>query len=717
MATPTAPAGSGAQRNAESAKKAAADVNALVTQAKTLDTEGKKITTDAQAGKKLVEDARQKADAAAKTLPPVPQVPAPTGNDPDARYDSAIQITGNTRKVQADAETKTSDVREYGVPEEGPAAVDASLQAAKKQAAKLKELSGKGAEFAQNASASASAAAAAAAESKKKADQAAKENSADKAALATAAQQDAKHAQAAKDAASKAQAESKQLAALSQNADAQVQSIEKIKQETSAASDALNQQITSLGEKLVPYYDAVDKAEQQEAKAKEEATNPEAVLQKRYEALGGDPELSKALADEDKAFETATDQLRAHMKDWQKDRIRELDEYKKDLEEVLKGEETIQAPMKKWHDREAPLAEKAKADAQALGEKLKTEPGKEVMHEIDEHASLIAKTKHSIDFNEKVFEKVKAARDGLKSRYEDVDKQYEAYEKYARELRTELDNELQMANMSLDDKVNFLQTRPKPVRDRIQKKLESELNRLIKMSGLDTKAEQAEFEPPVEPLQIDPIDWTSIQQRIEKLKNSSLDELQKDDPKLAGIQEEYEKAGGDPALFDKRMAEWKQNVEAGEQADKKRGDEYRARSEKLRDRHSIENQNVKKLEDRCAALENDIAEKDARFKELQKKVDPMVFFKDFTPQERAEYQLLERELARLRKDLENQYAILGATRTSQKNAEKLIEQDRQRYEQVVDDDRRSLPKPTSEDIHKMPLRAKYTELTGKPVPA
>ena len=58
-----------------------------------------------------------------------------------------------------------------------------------------------------------------------------------------------------------------------------------------------------------------------------------------------------------------------------------------------------------------------------------------------------------------------------------------------------------------------------------------------------------------------------------------------------------------------------------------------------------------------------------------------------------------------------------ADKFAQSNAASLLESERVRHEQVVDDDRHYLPQPTSEDIHKMPLKAKYTELTGKSLPA
>ena len=64
---------------------------------------------------------------------------------------------------------------------------------------------------------------------------------------------------------------------------------------------------------------------------------------------------------------------------------------------------------------------------------------------------------------------------------------------------------------------------------------------------------QIEFQPPSEPPQLDPIDWKSVQDKISKLQAATLEQLKQNDPKLAEIQAEYEKAGGDPALLAKRV--------------------------------------------------------------------------------------------------------------------------------------------------------------------
>jgi hypothetical protein len=47
----------------------------------------------------------------------------------------------------------------------------------------------------------------------------------------------------------------------------------------------------------------------------------------------------------------------------------------------------------------------------------------------------------------------------------------------------------------------------------------------------------------------------------------------------------------------------------------------------------------------------------------------------------------------------------------------MIELERQRHEQMADDDIPKTAKPTVEDVSRTPFPVKYTELTGKAVPA
>ena len=319
-------------------------------------------------------------------------------------------------------------------------------------------------------------------------------------------------------------------------------------------------------------------AARQEADYKSKLSTEDAtsVLEKRYIELGGDPELTKLFADEDKEFEALTEKYRAELKRWQDQKIRELDEHKRNLENVLKGGEAVIPPSKKWLQTEdSPATEKIKADAQALGpEKLGTEPGKQLMQQIDERTARIARVKQKTDFNEKLIEKTKAEMETLKERYKDVDKQYETGETFLKERRTELDNLLEIDRLDLEMKVYYLQSQPKPVRDRIKKQTDNELTRVTQLAILEAKTEVIEFDAAPDPVEAAPIDWKPVQQSIEKLKAATVEDLKKNDPKLDDIRQEYEKAGGDSALLDKRVAQWQKEVEALKKIEQERSREF-----------------------------------------------------------------------------------------------------------------------------------------------
>ena len=135
--------------------------------------------------------------------------------------------------------------------------------------------------------------------------------------------------------------------------------------------------------------------------------------------------------------------------------------------------------------------------------------------------------------------------------------QNSANEKYIEDRRTEVNNLLQMENMSLEQKVDYLQRKPKPVRDRIQKQMEAEIDRIVRMSLTETEDEEPVFTPAPDTSLPAAIDWKSINEKIAKYQAMSIDDMKKDDPALFDIQQEYLKAGGDQALLDKRMDEWK----------------------------------------------------------------------------------------------------------------------------------------------------------------
>ena len=110
----------------------------------------------------------------------------------------------------------------------------------------------------------------------------------------------------------------------------------------------------------------------------------------------------------------------------------------------------------------------------------------------------------------------------------------------------------------------------------------------------------------------------------------------------------------------------------------------------------------KRHEDFRAAIE-------ARFADLQKKTK-------LTDKEQAEHDLLKKQIDRLKTNESNLVGITVMGDFGKNTASDLVERDRQLYEQMQNRHRKPLPKPTSDDIRKMPLRAKYAELTGKTAP-
>jgi chromosome segregation ATPase len=400
------------------------------------------------------------------------------------------------------------------------------------------------------------------------------------------------------------------------------------------------------------------------------------VQEKVYIDLGGDPELAKLLADEDKEFETLTEKYRAELKRWQEQKIKELDEYKGRLEGTLKQCDAVIPPQEKWLATEdSPAVEKIKADAQALGnDKLGTEPGKQLMHQINEHTEQIAKIKRQSEFNKKVQEKLKASMETLKERYKDVDQQYEAGETFLKERRTELDNLTEMERMDLQSKIMFLQNRPKPVRDRIQKQTEKELERVNKLAILEAKAEDISFEEEMKPLEYDPIDWAPVQAEIEKLKAASVEDLKKDDPKLADIRAEYEKAGGDSALFDKRVAEWKQNVEAQKNAEQERTKQFQGRSEKLRGQLDEADMKMRELDTEVTGYKGIVANLNRQLERYEER--EKAGGEPLTPQEKADKRLIERDKQRWEAQIKNLEAQAQAAKNAKAHSETQADQER-----------------------------------------
>ena len=366
----------------------------------------------------------------------------------------------------------------------------------------------------------------------------------------------------------------------------------------------------------------------------------------------------------------------------------------------------------KWVDTESALADKANSSAQALGEKLQTEPGKELQQAISANVATISEISER-DYNQKLVEKTKAAMEALKKSYESLDKEYEAGEKFLQDRRTELDNLLQMDSMSLEMKVDFLQTRPKPVRDKIKVQLDAELARLERLTILENQLETADHQAAAEPFKRDGLDWKAIYAVIAKLTAATLEQLKANDPKLADIQAEYDKAGGDQALLNKRLAKWKDATEAAACAEKTAPRITRSVSRAA----SISSMPRPRSVERTTECESNVGVlkwQKERYDELSNTYH--TGGGNLPKEEMAEMNLLAREIRQTEARSRISRSQLDAASHPRIRAEKVAEAERQRHEHIVDDDRFNLPKPTSEQDQRDATAAKYTGATGKQPP-
>ena len=195
-----------------------------------------------------------------------------------------------------------------------------------------------------------------------------------------------------------------------------------------------------------------------------------------------------------------------------------------------------------------------------------------------------------------------------------------------------------------------------------------------------------------------------------------MEDLQKGDEQLENVRKKYEAAGGDAALLEKRVAAWRERDERSKQAEKSRIDDYQSRSTKLRQQFTAADSRYRNAVGKRRGHQVALKHFKSKYDKLNRKIDPIVPFGNFTDREKAEYQVLEREIKRYESDIKAMDAECDTARASRDGAEELIELERKRHEQAVDDDRPTRTKPTSADIQKIPLSAKYTELTNRSMP-
>lgn len=718
-AAPVVAGGSGAQAFAAQAESAAARAEGVATKVKALETEAQAAADAAQTHKGEALAAKTAADQAAAAIAAPPVVSAPQGGDPAGRYDSSIQISGTARKAEADAQVKAGDVStQEATAQTAVTSLEGKAKEAERKAGKAKTTAATASADAKAAVAAAKSAADAAATSKAAA-AAAKADDPNKAALDQAAQEDAKHAATAKAAAGRAATAAKTATASATAAESKSAAAATALGEAQQAKEAVTATATGVGAKLAPYAAAVTQAETQEAECKDQlsAEDAEAVLQRRYEELGGDAELSRLLAAEDAECVTKVETFRANLKDWQKDRKRELGELRSDYEATIQGGEQIMPGLEAWHARESAMVAAMSAAVNSLGEKLGTEPGKEVAHAVSGHEQSVTDTATMIEYNRKRLKATEEMLVTLGEQEANVTATVEEGEEYANTLQTELDNELQADALTLEQKVDWLQSRPRSVRDRMQKQLDAQLAQIVKGSIADTMAESPTYEEPGVEFEPAPIDWAPIESQLAEIRETPLEVLEGEDPEAHALQEEYDAAGGDAALFEKRVAAWKEATAEQERQSKAMSDNYREEAAGYRGRVDSARERVETSEQTIVSMEAVVRADKAKQEALFAKCDPLTLA-GLSPQEVAELQRLNREIEQVEAEIKERRDMLTHQRKAVATSEKLHDQYQDRYEADADDDAWPAPKkPESADIHAMPLKAKYTELTGKTPPA
>lgn len=702
-------AGPGAREQADAAEAATSALQVVLDKVKLVETELEAIVEDAEQAARDAAAARTEADASILAIGTPPELSTPDGDAAKARYDASIRITGTLRQAQAGAADRAASARTQQVAL--TTAVDvAGVQhdAAADRVRIAKERRDEATRIAKTAAEHAKRSLTAAQKSKAAAQKAA-DTDPGFASLQKQAKADAGHAARAKAAATKAVGFAKDAAAgvvqVQQSAGAAAEARDAAR----ADADRLDRCLVGLEAELEPFGARIAQAEEQEAgcRAKLSEADALAILQRRYEALGGDPELRKALAAEDAAVRTQIETFRAKAEDFKLDRDRELGRQMERVEATLQAARADVATSRTWHEREDGVLWDHVRRANVLGDKLKTEPGKELLLTLRGTMDLVIEVGRTLEQNELLIEKTEAMRAALRELFADARENHLAANQFADAKGTELDNEIESRAMTLEDKVNYLQARPKDVRERIASELDGRLDVIRAGMLADARAEDALLLEEPEPTHRAPIDWTDIRTQLDEVEGTELEVLRGADPVLVALEKEYEAAGGDAALLKRRVAAWKQQVAERVQTDKERSDRYREVSEKLQRQVEDAAERVDKSREAVASIADVIERAEERLAVLSS-ADEM------TEQEIFEQTKLHREVSRKENELEARTQLLEGQESTQANAEKLRDQHEERYESTHGEDASpTLEKPSSSDIHELPIRAKFTELTGK----
>jgi hypothetical protein len=712
---PPALAGKSAKECAEFATSALSKLEGLEAQAKTIASASEKFVTDAQAGKKAAEDAQTKADETEKALPPVPTVAAPTGADDKQKYESALKISGDVDKVAADAAIQCVALKATpGSAKEGQEDVNRIQEAASQNAETLKTYASQATGHASGAAGAASEAQKAASDARQKADKAAKDKSPDKDDLKKKADEEAKDAKAASDAATKAQTIAQAIGEMSKKMEADSATINTLKTETTAIVDAVTAKGDSADSKLTPYEEASQKAEEQEAecKAKLSEDDAKAILEKRYEELGGDAALKRLLDEADKYFNNETEMMRAAVKDWKEDQFRELEKMSaantQDLEQFKKTQKGLQ----EFSDRETPLSKKISERIDKLGDKKDTQRGKEIAFEYSMREGELGEADHLLSQYKGIIEKTEAVKEQIDGRYGPIKEAHDANERYLKARETEFDNQIELETMSLEKKVETLESTPEAQIKKFVELMRAEKERIVAESVDDIKLQAQSFDAPRETKELKPIDWSGLEKALAYVESKTVEELKGDDAGLAKVQEAYDKAGGDAALFKKLHDEWQQLKLQHDERVQSANKRSESNTEKLRVRLNEASASEAKTKEEVESLKSHHDEAKAELEEILKVPES-----DRTTEQRAREKFLKREVPRLEKEFEAEQSRLSTITTNKESIEKLMTSQKEQIEAVQDDDHDLLIEPAMGQLAAVPLRSKYVKLTGKEPPA
>jgi chromosome segregation ATPase len=241
--------------------------------------------------------------------------------------------------------------------------------------------------------------------------------------------------------------------------------------------------------------------------------------------------------------------------------------------------------------------------------------------------------------------------------------------------------------------------------------MQAEKERIVSEGLDDLKLQAQSFDPPRELPEAKPIDWSGLETVLAHLEKASIEELKADDPKLAKVQEAYDKAGGDPALFKKLHDEWRKKQVNREQQIKGAGKQFEDRTDKFRSRLNEASSGAAKSQKDVSQLESQVNSAKTELQGLSDATTPL------SGQQQARQKKLQRDLPPLELQLKNEQARLAALESNKTSIETLMESEKQRHEAVQDDDfAPPAIEPLQADLASVPVRNKYVMLTGQQPP-